>query len=94
VPVGGAVTVVLPDLSGAIWSVPAVVAGQGTSSNEVRLIGESAGAAGKSSSATFESSVPATVLIEASALDVCGASKVPCGASTDTWSVVLVFQKS
>lgn len=94
VPVGRGVTVVLPGIAGEIWSVPAVVPGQGAGAAQVRLLAQVASGVGKGSSATFESSVPATVLIGASALDACGLRQVPCGASPGTWSIVLVFEKS
>jgi hypothetical protein len=94
VPVGRPVTVILPGTAGEIWSAPAVAPGQGSGATQVRIVEEGSGGVGDGSSASFESGIPVTVLIDASALPVCGSLHIPCGAPTSTWSLVLEFQKS
>jgi hypothetical protein len=94
VPVGRPVTVVLPGTAEEIWSAAAVAPGQGAAAANVRIVGEQSGGVGDGSSATFESEIAVTVLVDASALPVCGSLHVPCGAPTSTWSLVLEFQKS
>jgi hypothetical protein len=94
VPVGRPVTVMLPGTAGEIWSAAAVAPGQGSAAAHVRIVGEQSGGAGDGSSATFESEIAVTVLVNASALPVCGSRHIPCGAPTSTWSLVLEFQKS
>jgi hypothetical protein len=94
VPVGFPVTVVLPGTPGQIWFAPAVAPGQGSGAAMVRSLKAKAGGEGLGSSATFESGIPVTVLVEASALPECGSPPTPCGAPASTWSLVLEFQKS
>jgi hypothetical protein len=94
VPVGRPVTVMLPGTAGEIWSAAAVAPGQGSGATQVRIVGEESGGVGDGSSATFESGIAVTVLVDASALQVCGSLHIPCGAPTSTWSLVLEFQKS
>jgi hypothetical protein len=94
VPLGQPVTVMLPGTTGKIWSAPAVAPGQGPDAAQVRVIREQSGGVGKGSSASFESDVAVTVLIDASAIDVCGDLHIPCGSPTSTWELVLEFQES
>ena len=94
VPLGRPVTLVLPGSPAEIWTAPAVVTGQGTDAARVRTISARVGAEGQGSSATFESAVAVTVVIDASALGVCGGRQTPCGMPTGLWSVVLEFQAS
>jgi hypothetical protein len=94
VPVGRPVTVTLPGTAGEIWSAPAVAPGQGSGATQVRIVEEESGGVGDGSSASFESEIAVTVLIDASALPACGSLHIPCGAPTSTWSLVLEFQKS
>ena len=94
VQVGSPVTVMLPGTAGEIWSAPAVVPGQGSGATQVRIVEEESGGVGDGSSATFESEIAVTVLVDASALPVCGSLHIPCGAPTSTWSLFLEFHKS
>lgn len=94
VPVGQAISVTLPGVAAEIWSAPAVAPGQGSGASQVRISSEQSGGVGVGSSATFQSSVAVTVLIDASGLPVCGTLHIPCGAPLSTWSLVLEFQKS
>jgi hypothetical protein len=92
VPVGRPVTVLLPGSAGEIWTAPAIVPGQGTDAARVRAIAAHVSGAGQGSSATFESTVAVTVVIDASALTACGEEHTPCGMPTSFWSVVLEFR--
>ncbi len=94
VPVGRPVTVVLPGSAGEIWTAPAVVPGQGTDASRVLAISAHVAGAGKGSSATFESTVAVTVVIDASSLAACGEQQTACGMPTSFWSVVLEFRAS
>jgi hypothetical protein len=92
VPVGRPVTVLLPGSAGHIWTAPEIVPGQGTDASRVTVITARVSGAGKGSSASFESPVAVTVVVEASALGTCGAQHTPCGMPTSYWSVVLEFR--
>jgi hypothetical protein len=92
VPVGRPVTVLLPGSAGEIWTAPAIVPGQGTDASRVHAVSARVDGAGLGSSATFESPVAVTVVIDASELGVCGEQHTPCGMPTSFWSVVLEFR--
>jgi hypothetical protein len=92
VPVGRPVTVLLPGSPGDIWTAPEIVPGQGTDASRVMVITAQVSGSGKGSSASFESPVAVTVVVEASALGTCGAQHTPCGMPTSYWSVVLEFR--
>ncbi len=94
VPVGRAVTLVLPGSPGHTWTSPEVVPGQGADASRVRTVSAHVGAAGEGSSVTFESTVAVTVVVDASELAVCGDGHTACGTPTAEWSVVLEFRAS
>ncbi len=92
VPLDRTVTVDLAGTAGEIWTAPAVVAGQGSDASRVAVTTTRVSGAGEGSSATFESQVAVTVVVEASALGTCGDQHTPCGMPTRYWSVVLEFR--
>ncbi|MGO9343362.1 MAG: hypothetical protein ACLP6E_12725 [Acidimicrobiales bacterium] len=94
VPVGRPVTLVLPGSPGHTWTDPAVASGQGADASRVRTVSAQLSGAGKGSSATLESPVAVTVVVDASELQVCGQQRAPCGLPTVEWSVVLEFRAS
>jgi len=89
---GQMVTVTLPGIHGEIWTAPTVAPGQGVDASRVRTTDVRVMRPGEGSSATFESSIPVTVEINASAINVCGDANTPCGEPTTTWFVILEFQ--
>jgi hypothetical protein len=94
VPLDRAVTVELPAVSGKVWTAPAFAPDQGIATNAVRVLRDRAGVVGRESSATFESSKPVSVLVEASELDTCGKNATPCGSPQRSWSVEIVFSNN
>lgn len=90
VPLGRAVTIVMPRISGQIWTAPSIAPGQGEGAVHVRITDAHESRPGKSSYATLESSSAVTVVVDASVLDSCGGSA--CGSPVESWNVVLEFQ--